>query len=573
MRTTFFAALAAAVLCIDGTALAADLSTNGGLKDNPASSSGFWTGYYAGMHSGAAIGTNTVADPFGPSIFGDHVRTTGEFGGAQIGYNYQMGQLVAGVEADASWANLDGTNTCFAASAYYLSANCHTHIDAFGTLTARLGTTVGPAGSTLLYVKGGAAWENIKLESANIGGLVFDPPLEGTGTSASETKWGWTVGAGLEHALTGRWSVKVEYDYLKFGDSGFAAPNSAIQTGFPGSFDTVASAATHFSNDLHIIKAGTNYKLTGLTGSLDDEVASLKDTPMSVAPSWQVEFGARYAGNWGRFQKDLGATSAGYNLLASRLTYDNMWANGGELFGRIDTASNIMVKGYVGLGSGNSGHMNDEDWMLGPPDFAAWVPYSNTVSNIDQEITYGTIDAGYDYLRGDGYKVAPFAGYTVFRQDMKAMGCVQISHPYSDCVGADIVPTSVTGITEKDTWQAVRLGSSFDVMLSPQLKLTAEAAWLPYVWFTGTDNHLLRSLVSPESGRGSGAQTEASLSYAVTPEWSVGIGGRYSAIWTSSGNTNFGGTGTIVPMRYAVEQATGFAQISYKFTSDYQPLK
>ena len=558
----------ASALALASAANAADLNS-GGLKDGPVYAPDIWTGFYVGTQSGAASGTAKVADPYAPSIFGDKVGTSGEFGGAVLGYNTMIGKLVAGVEADANWADLDGTNTCFAASPYYVSSNCHAHIDAFGTLTARLGTTVGNSGRTLLYAKGGVAWESIKLEATQNSAFTNFPGFPGT--SVSETKWGWTVGAGVERALTGRWSVKAEYDYLNFGNSNFTAPASALETALPQSFAAIASAPTHYSSDLHLFKVGTNYKLTGDTGGLDSEIGSLKDGPMQAAPSWEVELGARYAGTSSKFQKDLGVSGVGAKSLASRLTYDKMWSDGGELFARIDTPSNIMVKGFVGLGSGNSGKMNDEDWVM--PYGANIVPYSNTISNVSQDITYGTIDAGYDVFRGSGYKVAPFVGYTVMVQNMKGLGCSQIANGYSDCVGANAFPTSQTVITEKDTWQALRLGSSIEVMLMPRLKLTAEAAWLPYVSFSGTDNHVLRTLVSPETGTGVGAQVEASLSYAVTNNWSLGAGGRYSTEWTTSASTNFGGTGTIVPQRFSAEQATGFGQISYKFGNTYEPLK
>ena len=111
-------------------------------------------------------------------------------------------------------------------------------------------------------------------------------------------------------------------------------------------------------------------------------------------------------------------------------------------------------------------------------------------------------------------------------------------------------------------------------MLTPRLKWTAEAVWLPYVSFTGTDNHVLRSLVSPESGTGVGAQFESSLSYDLTPDWSLGVGGRYTTAWTTSAKTNFGGTGTMVPQRFEVEQVTAYGQISYKFSGGITvPLK
>ena len=63
------------------------------------------------------------------------------------------------------------------------------------------------------------------------------------------------------------------------------------------------------------------------------------------------------------------------------------------------------------------------------------------------------------------------------------------------------------------------------------------------------------------------------MSYAVTDNWNVGVGGRYSTEWTTSASTNFGGTGVIVPQRFAVEQATGFTQLLKEFGTVYEPLK
>jgi hypothetical protein len=188
------------------------------------------------------------------------------------------------------------------------------------------------------------------------------------------------------------------------------------------------------------------------------------------------------------------------------------------------------------------------------------------VSDVDDRIKYGTIDAGYDWLRGPGYKIASFVGYNVLRQDMKAFGCTQIANVFSDCVPP--IPTSVLGITEEDTWKSLRLGMAADFNVLPGVKVSADAAYLPYVWFNGTDNHVLRALVSPEDGHGQGVQLDLTLSFALTDQFSVGVGGRYWAMWTTSGDTNFGGTGIIVPQRFAAEQAAVMVQGSYKFGAD-----
>ena len=66
-------------------------------------------------------------------------------------------------------------------------------------------------------------------------------------------------------------------------------------------------------------------------------------------------------------------------------------------------------------------------------------------------------------------------------------------------------------------------------------------------------------------------QLDLTLTYAVTDQLSVGVGGRYWAMWTTSGDTNFANTGTIIPMRFAAEQAAVTIQASYKFGGPYGP--
>ena len=97
------------------------------------------------------------------------------------------------------------------------------------------------------------------------------------------------------------------------------------------------------------------------------------------------------------------------------------------------------------------------------------------------------------------------------------------------------IPSSVLGITEDDTWQSLRVGVNGEIMITDQLKLGADVAYLPYVEFNGTDDHLLRipPFISPESGTGIGVQLESILSYLITDQFSVGVGGRYWAMWTT----------------------------------------
>jgi opacity protein-like surface antigen len=527
-----------------------------------------WTGGYVGVHVGAAWGTTNFSDPFGSSLYGDRVRTPAFLGGGQIGYNWQAATSpwVFGLEADISGLVSDGTHTCLAFSGFFVSANCRVRPDATTTLTGRIGYAIGPQGRTLLYLKGGLAGVHDHID------LATNAILPPQATSANVWKWGGTAGAGVEHALTPAWSLKLEYDYLGFGGRSVATPVSLLQVAPPSptAYVTTASNASNVTQNLHQVKLGLNYRLgmdpwTGWpTASPSYPVKAVHKSPPRAAwaPGWDVEAGARYWLSFGRFQKDLGSgtTPATANVLNSRLIYDTT-ANSGEFFGRVETPQNIFVKGFVGGGKLASGKLNDEDWGLG----GGVVPYSNTISDpVTGKISYATVDVGWDVFRAPDHKLGAFAGYNYYREDKAAYGCVQIANQFSDCVPS--IPSSVLGITEDDTWRSLRVGLNGEIMLLDGLRLSGDVAYLPYVKFDGTDNHVLRNLVSPEWGRGRGVQLEAILSYDVTPAFNIGAGGRYWAMWTTEAYTSFGGAPCPCQTLPSKTERYGmFLQASYKF--------
>ncbi|MDH4983857.1 outer membrane beta-barrel protein [Hyphomicrobium sp. D-2] len=512
-----------------------------------------WSGLYVGAHFGGALALTKIDDPFGPSIYGDTVRTMGQIGGGQVGYNWQFGRTVLGVEAEASWANAYGTDTCFAFSGNYISANCGVDINAMGSFTGRAGWLIDNDGRTLLYGKAGLAWQNASVTSATSGGTALPS------TSTTDYLWGLALGVGAERMLGERWSVRAEYDYRHFSDGGMQTPVGIFQpvpSPDPNAVVQVPSRAADFSQQTHLIKFGLNYRF-GEAQQQTRSVAAPAFSPPGI-PGVRIEIGARYVYGWGRFQKDLGDV-LGVSSPASRLTYGGMKTNGAELLGRVDLANGIVAKGFIGWGDG-TGSLYDEDWAI---PVAVFAPYSNTWSKVDDRISYGTVDVGYNVWRDDGSRVTPFVGYGHFHQQMAARGCVQVANPQAVC--RNPFPLSILGITEDDTWQVLRVGVAADMEILPAVTLSLDAAYLPFVRFNGTDNHVRRSLISPEWGGGTGTQIDLMLNYAVTEQFSVGVGGRYWSMWARDGRANFGGGGDIVPIRHAVEQAAFLAQGSYAF--------
>ena len=528
-----------------------------------------WSGLYLGGHVGAASSNATLVDPAGPAIYGNTIRSPGALGGVQVGYNWQLPNtgFVLGAEADASALGAFGTNTCLASSGFFFSSNCRVRPDAFGTFTGRVGFAAGPQGRTLVYVKGGLAWLDNRID------ITANDISPTQITSFEGVQWGWTVGAGVERALTPAFSLRLEYDYAKFGDVGMATPASLFQLvpPFTASLIQTNGGTANIGQNLQTVKVGLNYKIgENIYARWEPSASDYRlrgTTDPGYIPNAEIEIGGRVWYSSGRFQKDLGATidQTQANVLVSRLTY-NTTAATGEVFGRVDSAWNVFVKGFLGGGAITSGNMHDEDWGI-PLSINQIVPYSNTLSTVNGDIGYGTFDAGYSLFRGPSANVGGFVGFNYYRESKKAYGCAQLANVFSDCVPA--VPNSILGITEDDKWYSFRIGVNGVVTLFDRLKLTADAAYLPFVAFRGTDNHLLRTdvsnTVSPETGGGQGVQLEAIMSYAFANNFSVGAGGRYWAMWAPAATTDAFSLGCpcqTLPVK--TERYGAFLQASYK---------
>jgi outer membrane immunogenic protein len=135
--------------------------------------------------------------------------------GGQIGYRWQATSWVFGVEAQGDWANLKGSNPSLTAVIPYTN---QTKVDAIGLFTGQVGYAWN---NILLYVKGGAAVTDNKYSSFfTATGVVFN--------QASDTRWGGTVGTGVEFGFARNWSIAAEYDHLFMGNPNVTFPASNI---------------------------------------------------------------------------------------------------------------------------------------------------------------------------------------------------------------------------------------------------------------------------------------------------------------------------------------------------------
>jgi opacity protein-like surface antigen len=538
-----------------------------------------WAGFYLGAYTGGGLERSHVDNPYGPTLFGDNVRSPGPLLGGQIGYDWQTGPWVLGVQADLASAQLNGTFTClqparnigplppenvpgFLGGAY--GATCDVQPRWLGTMTGRVGIAAGPTGNMLFYTRGGVAWTRGTAEIAvNNIRAGTDGPANAV-TSSQFSQWGWVTGVGLEYGLSGNWSVMLEYDYLSFARQGLATPDGGFTTSTVpgiGNASALDGRATGMSQAVHEVKLGVNYRFGDWTAP-----ATAAPVPTArIAKNIQVELGSRYVHGWGRYKQDLGGSSPP-PVNNSRLTWTDLQSDGGELFGRIDMPKNVVIKGFVGSGSGNHGHMNDEDWglqqPLGNPVAASVFAYQNSLADASSKIRYFTVDAGYDVFRQPDYRLTVFAGYSSFKQYLvtpKTMSYVMYSPASS---------VETLGLGQDNIWQALRVGAAADIVLVPRLHLGVEAAYLPYVRYRGQDDHGPGAM-SPQWGNGDGVQLEAMLSYDLTDRFNVGIGGRYWAYWVPKGltaNYSSGGTGQVGDQTFSAEQAAAFVQASYKFS-------
>lgn len=234
MRKTVIAAVA--VLSGTGAAYAADLG-GGSYKDAPVMINTVpnWAGLYVGVDAGIGSGKSTEKDIVG-AWPDDKLNVNGAVYGARLGYNWQRGSMVYGLEGAFYGTNMDGTleSPSDNGGTYTLRRK----LDWYGTLAGRLGYAQGP---TLFYGMGGAAWGHHKTVESVIGDAVVDDFIQ----SDKRTKLGWTAGLGVEHALSERFAVRIEYAHIEFGDQKIN-----------GGEEKVDMSADTF-------KIGASFKLTG----------------------------------------------------------------------------------------------------------------------------------------------------------------------------------------------------------------------------------------------------------------------------------------------------------------------
>lgn len=228
--------LASASLLSFGAASAADLPSTKAPPMVPVIALYSWAGFYGGLNLGGGwVNDDVVGINVGGVFTGNigNAKGSGVVFGGQLGYNWQSGPWVYGIEADLQWSGINDRFTTLAgAPPLAYPANTRTDIDWFGTARLRLGYSFD---RTLLYVTGGLAVVDVNYRITDLAGVVIRDGATG---------FSWTVGGGVEHAFTNNWSAKLEYLYVDAGKERLAT----------GAFSTQATQGFHLG------RVGINYR-------------------------------------------------------------------------------------------------------------------------------------------------------------------------------------------------------------------------------------------------------------------------------------------------------------------------
>lgn len=268
MHRKFLLASVSAIAFTGSAALAADLPSRAPPPVYvPPAPIFTWTGIYVGGQIGYGwLNGNNNFTGFDP-VTGFGVATNvggtanGVIGGANVGYNYQINQFVIGLEGTVDGTSISNTavaNVPLLGGTFGVTANSSIPIE--GSIRGRLGFAWDRA---LIYATGGVAFGGFNTNFNGFGVGAGGVPIFGS-TSVSDTRVGWTVGGGIQYAVTNNWSVRAEYRYTDFGSFNEALFPGLGGIGVTGPAGAIVRGAFLNGGDHHIqqnlVQVGFDYK-------------------------------------------------------------------------------------------------------------------------------------------------------------------------------------------------------------------------------------------------------------------------------------------------------------------------
>ena len=236
----------AGVVALAAPASAADLAARPYTKAPPPMIAAVydWSGFYIGANGGWGSSHKCwdFVDGAGALIANDGCHdATGGTAGGQIGYRWQTGAWVFGVEGQGNWADLKGRSISISDPTLTIESR----IGAFGLLTGQIGYAFN---NVLFYVKGGAAVTDDRFRF-----FATATNVQLTNT-VNDTRWGGTVGAGLEFGFTPNWSAAIEYDHLFMGNRTYT---------FTSILPPVVTSNERIKQDVDLVTVRVNYRWGG----------------------------------------------------------------------------------------------------------------------------------------------------------------------------------------------------------------------------------------------------------------------------------------------------------------------
>jgi outer membrane immunogenic protein len=221
-----------------------------------------WTGFYIGGHFGFSDGKDhwanlhSVPSPSeaGPSVASDSGSgsLTAPVVGGQLGYNYQSGWAVWGVQVDGSFIDIDRPQS---ANVFSLTLLEHVRDKWLASATGRFGGLV--LQDTLLYVKGGAAWAGFR---DDVSSVFSGATLLSSFPEVADNRVGWTVGVGAEYHFNPSWSAFVEGNFYDFGTKTVTFPQGTPASSTPLALANTVPFSTDITERFFVVKAGVNFK-------------------------------------------------------------------------------------------------------------------------------------------------------------------------------------------------------------------------------------------------------------------------------------------------------------------------
>lgn len=254
-----FLGVALTTLVAGTTAMAADMPAKGPAVAPAPIAFNDWSGFYVGIHGGYGWKSDDFHEFLGTiggtQFFAGGIDSKGWVVGGHVGYNWQRGWFVGGLELDMSATGIDGTSTPVILNfggGVTQTVTREDDVKWLGSARARLGWAPQTAWPFWLYATGGLAWE--RFDRTNNTFTVAPGVTQTVTTKSPNDRFGWVIGAGAEAKLwASNWLIRLEYLHYEFGSSDTV---TTVVSSVPGG----NFAESNGNQTIDVVRGGLSYK-------------------------------------------------------------------------------------------------------------------------------------------------------------------------------------------------------------------------------------------------------------------------------------------------------------------------